>query len=79
MDMVVVDTGDDRLQLGEPVVLFGRGTDGEPTVADWADWAGTIEHEIVTRIGSRVSRVQRTSTTTTTTTTTTTKQEADVA
>lgn len=57
MDMVVVDTGDDRLRPGETVTLFGRGTDGEPTVADWARWAGTIEHEIVTGIGPRVRRV----------------------
>jgi alanine racemase len=25
-------------------------------VADWARWAGTIEHEIVTGIGGRVHR-----------------------
>lgn len=62
MDMVVVDTGDDRLHLGEPVTVFGRGTAGEPTVTDWACWAGTIEHEIVTRIGSRVARVHRSAT-----------------
>lgn len=67
MDMVVVDTGDDRLHLGESVTLFGRGTDGAPTVADWAGWAGTIEHEIVTRIGTRVARVHRTTDNTRTT------------
>lgn len=63
MDMVVVDTGDGRLDLGETVTLFGRGHDGEPTVRDWAGWSDTIEHEIVTRIGSRVARVHRTTTT----------------
>ncbi len=63
MDMLVVDTGDDRLHLGETVTLFGRGTAGEPTVADWARWAGTIEHEIVTRVGTRVARVHRSATT----------------
>jgi len=63
MDMVVVDTGDDRLELGETVTFFGRGLDGEPTVHDWAGWADTIEHEIVTRIGTRVARVHRTVTT----------------
>jgi alanine racemase len=36
--------------------VFGPGTSGEPTVADWAAWAGTIEHEIVTGIGARVHR-----------------------
>lgn len=60
MDMVVVDTGDDRLRPGETVTLFGRGTAGEPTVADWARWADTIEHEIVTGIGARVRRVHDT-------------------
>jgi len=56
MDMIVVDTGDDRLHPGETVTVFGRGAEGEPTVADWARWAGTIEHEIVTGIGPRVTR-----------------------
>ena len=31
-------------------------TAGEPTVADWAAWADTLEHEIVTGIGARVPR-----------------------
>ncbi|MFK4731522.1 alanine racemase [Agromyces mediolanus] len=60
MDMVVVDTGGEQVRPGEPVTVFGPGDDGEPTVADWAGWAGTIPHEIVTRIGSRVARVART-------------------
>lgn len=59
MDMVVVDTGDDRMSLGEHVTVFGPGGSGEPTVAEWAGWAGTIEHEIVTRVGIRAPRVLR--------------------
>ncbi|QCQ18100.1 alanine racemase [Microbacterium sp. RG1] len=59
MDMAVIDTGDDLLTPGETVTVFGPGDQGEPTVADWARWSETIEHEIVTRIGARVSRVQR--------------------
>lgn len=59
MDMLVVDTGDDLLSPGETVTVFGPGDRGEPTVAEWAGWAGTIEHEIVTRIGSRVARIHR--------------------
>jgi len=35
-------------------VLFGPGDLGEPTLGEWAGWAGTIEHELVTRIGPRV-------------------------
>jgi alanine racemase len=39
------------------VVLFGDGADGGPTAQDWADAAGTISYEIVTRLGARVPRV----------------------
>ena len=60
MDMVVVDIGDDDIRPGETATLFGPGDRGEPTVADWARWADTIPHEIVTRIGSRIPRVHRT-------------------
>lgn len=59
MDMVVVDTGGERVRPGEPVTVFGPGGAGEPTVAEWAGWAGTIEHELVTRVGARVARVHR--------------------
>jgi alanine racemase len=59
MDTAVIDTGDDCLTPGETATLLGPGDRGEPTVADWARWSNTIEHEIVTRIGSRVSRVRR--------------------
>ena len=38
-------------------VLFGPGDRGEPTAEDWAQAAGTIAYEIVTRIGTRVPRV----------------------
>jgi alanine racemase len=56
MDQTVVDLRGQQVHLGEKVTLFGPGTSGEPTVADWAAWAGTIEHEIVTGIGARVGR-----------------------
>ncbi|WP_243736119.1 alanine racemase [Leucobacter luti] len=59
MDMIVVDTGADVLHPNESVTLFGPGDRGEPTVAEWAAWAHTIAHEIVTRVGSRVSRIHR--------------------
>jgi alanine racemase len=59
MDQVVVDLADEPALVGEIVTIFGPGDAGEPTVADWAGWAGTIEHEIVTRIGDRVRRSVR--------------------
>jgi alanine racemase len=59
MDQTVVDLGDDRVEPGDEAVVFGPGDEGEPTVDDWAGWAGTIPHEIVTGIGQRVQRTVR--------------------
>ena len=57
MDQFVVDFGAERAAAGDEIVLFGPGTDGEPTAQEWADSLGTISYEIVTRIGNRVQRV----------------------
>lgn len=59
MDQVVVDVGDDVVEPGDEAVVFGPGDGGEPTAGDWALWAGTIPHEIVTGIGARVRRSVR--------------------
>jgi alanine racemase len=58
MDQIVLDCGDDDIRAGDIAVLFGPGTNGEPTADDWAAACGTINYEIVTRIGG--SRVLRT-------------------
>ena len=70
MDQFVVDVGNAPVAVGDRAVLFGRG-DGAgaaivggadaaersiPTADDWATAAGTINYEIVTRIGNRVTR-----------------------
>lgn len=57
MDQVVVDLGDDPVQVGEEAVVLGPGDRGEPTLAEWAEWGDTIQHEIVTHISARVRRV----------------------
>ncbi|MCL6673742.1 alanine racemase [Streptomyces panaciradicis] len=57
MDQFVVDLGGDEPPVGAEAVLFGPGDRGEPTAEDWAQAAGTIAYEIVTRIGTRVPRV----------------------
>lgn len=57
MDQVMLDLGPDaRDAAGDRVVLWGDGRDGGPTAQDWADVAGTIAYEIVTRVGARVPR-----------------------
>lgn len=55
MDQFVVEGPES--DAGDDVVLFGAGTDGEPTAQDWADWCDTISYEIVTRMGGRQRRV----------------------
>ena len=56
MDQFVVDVGNSKVKVGDQAVLFGDMANGEPTVNDWAEAAGTINYEIVTRIGPRVHR-----------------------
>ena len=56
MDQFVVDIGDLSANVGDDAVLFGDPANNEPSVNDWADAAGTINYEIVTRIGPRVHR-----------------------
>ncbi len=59
MDQLVVDLGVSGVEAGETVTVFGPGGAGEPTVAEWAAWGGTIEHDVVTGIGARVARRTR--------------------
>jgi alanine racemase len=56
MDQFVVDAGDLAVEPGEPVTIFGDGSSGEPTIAEWAEWAQTIPHEIYCGLGERVPR-----------------------
>jgi alanine racemase len=56
MDQVVLDVGDAPVGPGDLAVLFGDGRGGEPTAQDWAQAAGTISYEVVTRVSSRLPR-----------------------
>ena len=57
MDQFVVELGRDaHAAVGDEVIVFGPGDQGEPTAEDWARWCGTIGYEIVTRLGARVPR-----------------------
>jgi alanine racemase len=57
MDQIVVDTGADAFPRGAVATVFGPGGGVAPTIQDWAGWAGTIPHTIVTGVGRRVRRV----------------------
>lgn len=56
MNSCVVDAGQAEIEPGDEAVVFGSGAQGEPTVAQWAQWSGTTPLEILTRIGPRVPR-----------------------
>ena len=57
MDQIVLDCGDDPVEVGDVATLFGADP-GSPTADDWAAAIDTINYEIVTRFGStRVPRV----------------------
>jgi len=57
MDQFVVDLGaDSTAQSGDWVIIFGDGAKGEYTADDWGAASGSINYEIVTRIGPRVPR-----------------------
>ena len=58
MDQFVVDLGAASLaKTGDEVIVFGDGSGGEYTIDEWAKACGTINYEIVTRIGTRVPRI----------------------
>jgi alanine racemase len=54
MDQFVVDVGDHEVALGDQVIIFGPGGQSAEALAASA---GTINYEIVTRIGGRANRV----------------------
>jgi alanine racemase len=56
MDQFIVDVGDAPVRVGDRAVLFGDPLRGAPTATEWAEAADTINYEIVTRLGPRVTR-----------------------
>lgn len=56
MDQIVVEVGDDPIEIGDEVVLIGRQGEEEVTAEEWADRAGTITYEIVCGFGPRLPR-----------------------
>ncbi len=60
MDQIMVNIGWDSAWNGDDVVLLGGdGSASSITVEEMAGWAGTITHEILTSINTRVPRIYR--------------------
>lgn len=60
MDQIMVDVGDAEVRLGDEVVLIGRQGSDEITATELAGWLGTINYEVVCRLGPRLRRVYET-------------------
>lgn len=60
MDLVTLDVGEGPVEIGDEVLLFGRGAGDPPArlpVEEVAEAAGTIAYEILTGVGARVPRL----------------------
>lgn len=56
MDQLMVNVGDDRVEIGDEVVLIGQAANEEITATELADKIGTIPYEITCMINARVPR-----------------------
>lgn len=56
MDQLVVDVGEDAVNVGDEVVLMGRSGDETISADEWAERLGTINYEIVCGFGPRLPR-----------------------
>ena len=59
MDQMMVAIGADSAYNGDEAVLLGGSGEEAITIEDLAAWAGTIPHEVLTSINTRVPRVYR--------------------
>ena len=56
MDQLMVDVGDQAVEVGDEVVLLGRQGPEQITADEWAQRTGTISYTIVCGVGPRVPR-----------------------
>ena len=58
MDQTMLDVTDiDDVKIGDEVIVFGSGENGEPTADTIAENTGTINYEVVCLVGKRVPRI----------------------
>jgi alanine racemase len=56
MNMTMLDLGSTNARPGDRVVLIGTEKEAAVTADDWADWADTINYEIVARLPAELTR-----------------------
>jgi alanine racemase len=56
MDQLMVDCGDDTVEVGDEAVLIGSQGDESISAVEWGEWLGTIGYEVVCGISSRIER-----------------------
>jgi alanine racemase len=56
MDQVVIDVGDDSVEVGDEVVFIGRQGSNEVSADEWAERLDTINYEVVCQFGPRLPR-----------------------
>ncbi len=60
MNMIILDISKrPRAKVGDEVVIIGRSQNKEITATDIADWAGTINYEILSRIPAHLTRIYK--------------------
>ncbi len=57
MDQIMVNCGDERVEVGDPVVIIGKQGNQHINVEETARWLNTIPYEVTTTINTRVPRV----------------------
>jgi alanine racemase len=57
MDQVMVAIGWDSAHNGDEAVLLGTSGEAAISIEELAAWSGTIPHEVLTSINTRVPRV----------------------
>ncbi|MDB4989328.1 MAG: Alanine racemase [Myxococcaceae bacterium] len=59
MDQIMADIGTGSAFNGDEVVLLGEAGESSIRIEELAAWAGTIPHEVLTSINTRVPRIYR--------------------
>ena len=59
MDQILIDVGDDDIEVGDEVVVMGAQGTEAVTAEEWASWMDTINYEVVCNFGPRLPRHYR--------------------